>query len=100
MKRVKNYINGEWVDSEAKEYGDVWCPATGEKIGEVPFSTAADVDRAVKAAKEAYWEWRCTPPLFACECSAVPLLILPKRSRFKLQLGNHPERGVQHLRLG
>src|SRR4030042_4914682 len=63
MKKVKNYINGEWVDSETKEFGDVWCPATGEKIGEVPFSTAEDIDKAVKAAKEAYWEWRCTPPL-------------------------------------
>jgi malonate-semialdehyde dehydrogenase (acetylating)/methylmalonate-semialdehyde dehydrogenase len=62
-RRVKNYINGEWVDSETKEFGDVWCPATGEKIGEVPFSMAADVDQAVQAAKEAYWEWRCTPPL-------------------------------------
>ncbi len=63
MRRVKNYINGEWVDSETKEFGEVWCPATGEKIGEVPFSTAADMDKAVQAAKEAYWEWRCTPPL-------------------------------------
>jgi malonate-semialdehyde dehydrogenase (acetylating)/methylmalonate-semialdehyde dehydrogenase len=63
MKRVKNYINGEWVESETKEFGDVWCPATSEKIGEVPFSTAGDVDNAVRAAKEAYWEWRCTPPL-------------------------------------
>ena len=36
MKRVKNYINGKWVESDTKEYGEVWCPATGEKIGEVP----------------------------------------------------------------
>ena len=63
IKRVKNYINGEWVESKTKEYGDVWCPATGEKIGEVPFSTAEDIDKAVQAAKKAYWEWRCTPPL-------------------------------------
>ena len=49
MKRVKNYINGEWIDSKTKEYGDIWCPATGEKIGEVPFSTAADIDQAVQA---------------------------------------------------
>ena len=34
MERIKNYINGEWVYSETKEYGDVWCPATGEKIAE------------------------------------------------------------------
>jgi malonate-semialdehyde dehydrogenase (acetylating)/methylmalonate-semialdehyde dehydrogenase len=63
IKRVKNYINGEWVGSNTKEYGDIWCPATGDKIGEVPFSTAEDIDRAVQAAKKAYWEWRCTPPL-------------------------------------
>ncbi len=36
MERIKNYINGEWVGSDTKEYGDVWCPATGEKIAEVP----------------------------------------------------------------
>ena len=63
MKVVKNYINGEWVESETKEFGDVWCPATGEKIGQVPFSTAKDVDRAVQAAKKAYPEWRSIPPL-------------------------------------
>jgi malonate-semialdehyde dehydrogenase (acetylating)/methylmalonate-semialdehyde dehydrogenase len=62
MQRVKNYINGEWVESEAKEFGDVWCPATGEKIAETPFSTAAEVDKAVQAAKNAFWEWRSTPP--------------------------------------
>ena len=50
--QLKNYINGEWVDSKTKEYGEVWCPATGEKIGEVPFSTAEDIDKAVQAAKK------------------------------------------------
>jgi len=60
---MKNYINGQWVDSEAREFGNVWCPATGEKIGEVPYSTAADIDKAVRAAKEAYPDWRHTPPL-------------------------------------
>lgn len=60
---MKNYINGEWQASESKALGDVWCPATGEKIAQVPFSTAAEVDKAVQAAKAAYWEWRTTPPL-------------------------------------
>jgi len=63
MKRMKNYINGQWVDSESKEFGNVRCPATGEKIGEVPYSTAADIDKAVRAAREAYPDWRHTPPL-------------------------------------
>ncbi len=63
MDSVKNYINGEWVESQTREFGDVWCPATGETICQVPFSTVAEVDNAVQAAKEAYWDWRCTPPL-------------------------------------
>ncbi len=63
MEKVKNYINGEWVDSNTTEYGDIWNPATGEKIGQVPYSTAEDVDRAVRAARAAFWEWRATPPL-------------------------------------
>jgi len=60
---VKNYINGEWVDSESKVLGDVWNPATGEKIAQVPYGTKQDVDLAVKAASDAYLEWRETPPL-------------------------------------
>ena len=59
---VNNYINGEWVRSESDTTLDVHNPATGEVIAKVPVSTDADVDRAVKAAKEAFWEWRTTPP--------------------------------------
>ncbi len=60
---MKNYINGEWVESKSKETGDVWCPASGEKIAQVPFSTTEELNAAVRAAKEAFWEWRTTPPL-------------------------------------
>jgi len=60
---MKNYINGEWSTSESQHLGDVWCPATGERIAQVPFSTAAELDRAVKAGKQAFSEWRSTPPL-------------------------------------
>ncbi|MBI4966261.1 MAG: CoA-acylating methylmalonate-semialdehyde dehydrogenase [Desulfomonile tiedjei] len=60
---LKNYINGEWQASESQHLGDVWCPATGEKIAQVPFSTAEELDRAVQAGKAAFPEWRNTPPL-------------------------------------
>jgi malonate-semialdehyde dehydrogenase (acetylating)/methylmalonate-semialdehyde dehydrogenase len=60
---MKNYVNGEWVESKSTTIGDVWCPATGEKIAEVPYSTEEDVNKAVKAAQDAFWEWRTTPPL-------------------------------------
>ncbi len=60
---VRNYINGEWERSDTQEFGDVWCPATGEKIAQVPYGTRTDLERAVAAAKQAYPEWRMTPPL-------------------------------------
>ncbi len=60
---LNNYINGEFVASNTTTYGDVWNPAKGEKIAQVPYSTAEDVDKAVAAAREAFWEWRTTPPL-------------------------------------
>lgn len=63
LRRLKNYIDGEWTDSDSKTWGDVWCPAAGEKIAQVPYSTAADVDRAVTAARTAFADWRATPPL-------------------------------------
>lgn len=63
IKVTKNYVGGEWCAATGSERLDVVNPATGEKIGETVFSSAADVERAVKAAKEAFWEWRTTPPL-------------------------------------
>ena len=62
VERLKNYINGSWVDSETSDYLQVQNPATEEVLGEVPMSTAADVDRAVAAAKAAFDGWRRTPP--------------------------------------
>jgi len=60
---IQNYINNEWVDSKSTVTGDVWNPATGEKIAAVPYGNKEDVDMAVAAAKEAFPAWRKTPPL-------------------------------------
>lgn len=57
-----NYIGGEWVPARSGATGDVVAPATGEIIGAVPLSDAADVDAAVDAATAAFTEWgRATP---------------------------------------
>ena len=62
MERVKNYINGKWVDSRSGETFDSINPANrDEVIGIVPKSGREDVDQAVKAAREAYEAWRFTP---------------------------------------
>ena len=63
MEIIKNYIKGEWKTSASTQLGTVWNPSTGEKIAQVPYSTAAELNEAVATAKEAFWEWRCTPPL-------------------------------------
>jgi malonate-semialdehyde dehydrogenase (acetylating)/methylmalonate-semialdehyde dehydrogenase len=62
IETLNNYIGGEWVASEAREYGEVHNPATGELIARAPLSTVAEVNRAVAAAREAFQEWRETPP--------------------------------------
>jgi len=62
-KIAKNYINGEWVDVAGKESQKVLNPSTGEIIGTVNLSTAAETDKAIAAAKAAFPEWRATPPV-------------------------------------
>jgi malonate-semialdehyde dehydrogenase (acetylating) / methylmalonate-semialdehyde dehydrogenase len=60
--RVPNYINGEWVESNAREWSDVVNPATSESLGKVPISDAAEVTKAIDAAAAAFPAWRRTPP--------------------------------------
>ncbi|HSU79134.1 MAG TPA: CoA-acylating methylmalonate-semialdehyde dehydrogenase [Candidatus Angelobacter sp.] len=57
---LKNYINGEWVDSGSTKTEAVPNPATGEIMAEVPLSSREDVDLAVKAATEAFKTWSNT----------------------------------------
>ncbi len=63
VKRLKNYINGRFVEASADRYIPVHNPATCQLIGECPDSSRADVDQAVKAAHAAFDEWRSTPVL-------------------------------------
>lgn len=60
---LKNYIGGTWESSSSAEALEVHNPATGEVIAWVPVSTPEEVHRAVAAAKEAFPEWRETPPM-------------------------------------
>ncbi len=60
VKCLKNYIGGEWVDSESEVSETVINPATGEAIAEVPLSTKGDLERAVAAADEAFKTWSQT----------------------------------------
>ncbi len=57
----QNYIGGEWVDASDGATFEVHDPANGELLGVFPESTREDVDRAVKAARDAFEMWRLTP---------------------------------------
>src|SRR5215475_10364233 len=59
---ISNYVGGRWVHAETGEVQEVSNPATGEIIGRVSLSSAADIDAAVAAAQAAYPGWRATPP--------------------------------------
>lgn len=56
------FINGSWQKPLSKKYFDTINPATEEKLSEVAEASAADVDKAVKAARNAYEKtWRKMP---------------------------------------
>jgi malonate-semialdehyde dehydrogenase (acetylating)/methylmalonate-semialdehyde dehydrogenase len=56
-----NFIAGKAVPAEASETRPVTDPSTGRVVAEVPLSSAADLDRAAKAASEAQIDWGDQP---------------------------------------
>ena len=46
--KLKNYVNGEWVDSESDKLLDVENPATGEIIAQMPLSTVDETKAAIE----------------------------------------------------
>jgi betaine-aldehyde dehydrogenase len=60
MKTWKLWIDGKWVDSAGSKMMAVENPATSAKIADVSHATREDVDRAVQAAKRAFYDGRWT----------------------------------------
>ncbi len=60
--RVKNYVDGEFIDSESPRQQEITNPATRTTLGYVPLSTSSEVEQAISAAQDAFEEWRETPP--------------------------------------
>jgi betaine-aldehyde dehydrogenase len=59
---AQNFVGGQFTDPADGQTEPVLNPATGEAIAHVPLSSAADVDRAVAAAREAFEGWSTTTP--------------------------------------
>ena len=58
---VRNYIDGQWVESLGTETVDIINPANGLLLGKTPLGTTEDINRAVQSAKTAFKSWRETP---------------------------------------
>jgi acyl-CoA reductase-like NAD-dependent aldehyde dehydrogenase len=61
MESYKMWIGGKWVDAESGKTFAILNPSTEEELGQVPLGTKADVDKAVKAAVEAFPVWSKMP---------------------------------------
>ena len=64
---LKFYINGEWVDPVEPRTLDVENPATEEPFARISLGSKADVDKAVKAAQDAFPSFSQTSVEFRAE---------------------------------
>ncbi|MBX6323204.1 MAG: CoA-acylating methylmalonate-semialdehyde dehydrogenase [Rhodospirillaceae bacterium] len=62
-KTLTHFIAGRRVEGAGGRFGDVFNPATGEVAARVPLAGAAEVDRAVQAARAAFPAWSAVTPL-------------------------------------
>ncbi|MGH6962536.1 MAG: NAD-dependent succinate-semialdehyde dehydrogenase, partial [Dongiaceae bacterium] len=56
--REQCFINGKWADADSKRAVEVTNPATGERLGTIPYMAAAETHRAIEAANAAWPAWR------------------------------------------
>ena len=59
--RVRNFINGKWVEETGVSHAPLFNPSTGEQIGEVPLSSAKTSEAAIESSALAYHQWRRLP---------------------------------------
>lgn len=61
MPVLKMLVNGQWIDSDTRRYGECYNPSTGQVIAQVPYASAAEVDKVVQIAHAALPAWAETP---------------------------------------
>jgi aminomuconate-semialdehyde/2-hydroxymuconate-6-semialdehyde dehydrogenase len=83
MTRIRNFIDGEFVEPIGEKYLDNIEPATGKVYSQVPDSDARDVELAVAAADKAFDGWSKTATA--------------ERSRILLRIADLIERDLEKL---
>ncbi|MFJ7726915.1 aldehyde dehydrogenase family protein [Neobacillus sp. NPDC097160] len=86
MKKILNYINGEWCESSTGKFVPVLNPANGQVLAEVTQSTKEDVDRAVQAATNAQKSWRLVPAPERAEFLYKVAFLLKERKEHLAQI--------------
>ena len=62
VRKLKNFVNGEFVDAKGGETLDIINPSNGEVYATSPVSNEADIDHAYKVASSAFDVWSNTTP--------------------------------------
>jgi aldehyde dehydrogenase (NAD+) len=62
QRKFGHFIDGEWRQPVAGVFFDTTNPATGEKIADIAQGSAADIDAAVRAARNALPQWQSLTP--------------------------------------
>ena len=84
LKKYKMFINGEWVNSDTEKTFETLNPENNKPWAVVPEASASDVDRAVKAAQNAFeGEW--------------PKLLPKDRARYLRMIGDKLRDNAEHL---
>ena len=83
MKKIKNYINGEFLESSTKNKIDNINPATGKIISTFPRSNHNDIALAVNVAKKSFLSWKN--------------LSINKRAGYLIKLGEEIKKNANEL---
>ncbi|KAJ8927189.1 hypothetical protein NQ314_020465 [Rhamnusium bicolor] len=60
---TKLFIDGQFVDSKATEWVDLYDPATNNLVTQVPLSTKTEMEAAVESSRNAFDSWSKTSVL-------------------------------------
>ncbi len=84
LKKYKMFINGQWVNSDTEKTFETLNPENNKPWAVVPEASANDVDKAVKAAQNAFeGEW--------------PKLLPKERARYLRMIGDKLRNNAEHL---
>jgi acyl-CoA reductase-like NAD-dependent aldehyde dehydrogenase len=87
VRRLENFVGGEWVAATGEAAREIVSPVTGETIAEAPDASDEDVARAARAAREAQPRWAALSAWERAEvCHRIADLIEERKEPFAREL--------------